>query len=60
MEIYVILHMEWLSINNVEASVEEKVADIRLKCVDMLDKWGIESSQLHCFVTDNNANIKKQ
>ena len=27
-EIYVILHVEWLSINNVEVSVEEKVADM--------------------------------
>ena len=32
---------------------------IRLKCVDMLDNWGIKGSQLHCFVTDNAANIKK-
>ena len=32
---------------------------IWLKCVDMLDKWGIKSSELHCFVTDNAANMEK-
>ena len=32
---------------------------IRLKCAEMLDKWGIQSSQLHCFVTDNAANMKR-
>ena len=33
---------------------------IQLKCAEMFDKWGIERSQVHCFVTDNAANMKKQ
>ena len=32
---------------------------IQLKCAEMFDKWGIEHSQVHCFVTDNAANMKK-
>ena len=32
---------------------------IRRKYLEMFDKWEIEDSQLHCFVVDNAANMKK-
>ena len=32
---------------------------IRQKCESMLDGWGIQRNQLHCFVVDNAANMKK-
>ena len=32
---------------------------IRTKCEEMIGNWDIQKSQLHCFVVDNAANMKK-
>ena len=32
---------------------------IRMKCTKMLDMWGIEKDQLHCFVVGNAGSTKK-
>ena len=32
---------------------------IRMKCDEMLEHWGIQKTQVHCFVVDNAANMKK-
>ena len=32
---------------------------IRMKCEEMIGNWDIQKSQLHCFVVDNAANMKK-
>ena len=32
---------------------------IRTKCEEMIGHWNIQKSQLHCFVVENAANMKK-
>lgn len=32
---------------------------IRMKCYEMLDNWEIQKNQVHCFIVDNAANMKK-